>query len=53
MAKPLKIWDGTQWVEVSANTIDTSNLATTAYVNTRVVDVSADDQVVIAYRMFV
>lgn len=53
MAKPLKIWDGTQWIEVAANTIDTSTFATTSYVNTRVVDVSADDQVVIAYRMFV
>ncbi len=53
MAKPLKIWNGSQWIEVAANSIDTSQFATTAYVNTQIVDVSSNDQIVLAYRMFV
>lgn len=34
MAKPLKVWNGTEWVEIAAQLVDTDNflLASTASV---------------------
>ena len=30
MAKPLKVWNGTEWVEVAAQLVDTSSFLTSA-----------------------
>jgi hypothetical protein len=52
MAKPLKIWNGSQWIEVAANSIDTSQFATTASLPATITTYSQDDQFVLAARIF-
>lgn len=53
MAKPLKIWDGTQWIEVAANSVDTSQFVTIASLPATITNYSQDDQFVLSNRIFI
>lgn len=52
MAKPLKIWDGSQWIEVAANSVDTSQFVTIASLPGIITAYDQDDQFVLAARIF-
>ncbi len=52
MAKPLKIWNGSEWIEVAANSVDTSQFVTISSLPATITSYSQDDQFVLAARIF-